>query len=130
VAVLTSRFYNNLSYNWRDSDSIAAYYASDAVRACCACAERCAVWGVGALCGVCRVGVLGPVQGPLGERGVERMQRWWTAWGEVEVQELKLAIWPLTNAPAPAIAPTRCSTCATAGRSSRGGTRWRGTGTA
>lgn len=32
VAVLTSRFYNNLSYNWRDSDSIAAYYASDAVR--------------------------------------------------------------------------------------------------
>jgi hypothetical protein len=33
VAVLTSRFYNNLSYNWRDGDSIAAYYASDAVRA-------------------------------------------------------------------------------------------------
>lgn len=32
VAVVTSRFYNNLSYNWRDSDSIASYYASDAVR--------------------------------------------------------------------------------------------------
>jgi hypothetical protein len=31
VAVLTSRFYNNLSYNFRDSDSIAAYYAADAV---------------------------------------------------------------------------------------------------
>ena len=31
VAVLTSRYYNNLSYNHHDSDSIAAFYASDAV---------------------------------------------------------------------------------------------------
>lgn len=38
VAVLTSRFYNNLSYNWRDSDSIAAYYASDAQL--CYCGEK------------------------------------------------------------------------------------------
>ncbi|PRW57164.1 mitogen-activated kinase kinase 3 [Chlorella sorokiniana] len=35
VAVLTSRYYNNLSYNYRDSDSIAAYYASDAVLTYC-----------------------------------------------------------------------------------------------
>lgn len=38
VAVLTSRLYNNLSYNWRDSDSIAAYYASDAHL--CYCGEK------------------------------------------------------------------------------------------
>jgi hypothetical protein len=31
VAVLTSRYYNNLSYNHHVSDSIAAFYASDAV---------------------------------------------------------------------------------------------------
>ena len=39
VAVLTSRYYNNLSYNHRDSDSIATYYAADAVRAVLRCAE-------------------------------------------------------------------------------------------
>lgn len=27
------RYYNNLSYNYRDSDSIAAYYVADAVSA-------------------------------------------------------------------------------------------------
>lgn len=41
VAVLTSRLYNNLSYNWRDSDSIAAYYASDAVGGCVVSNFRC-----------------------------------------------------------------------------------------
>ena len=45
VAVLTSRYYNNLSYNFRDSDAIAAYYAADAVR------RRGCVVGVG--CGAC-----------------------------------------------------------------------------
>lgn len=29
AAVVTARFYNNLSYNWADSDSIAAFYAAD-----------------------------------------------------------------------------------------------------
>lgn len=29
----SSRYYNNLSYNYRDSDSIAAYYVADAVSA-------------------------------------------------------------------------------------------------
>jgi hypothetical protein len=31
VAILTSRYYNNMTYNSKDSDSIAAYYAADAV---------------------------------------------------------------------------------------------------
>lgn len=28
---MASRYYNNLSYNYKDSDSIAAYYAAEAV---------------------------------------------------------------------------------------------------
>lgn len=40
VAILTSRFYNNLTYNSKDSDSIAAYYAADAVG--CAALHACA----------------------------------------------------------------------------------------
>lgn len=31
VRVMASRYYNNLSYNYKDSDSIAAYYAAEAV---------------------------------------------------------------------------------------------------
>lgn len=31
MLTITSRFFNNLSYNWSDSDSIAAFYAPDAV---------------------------------------------------------------------------------------------------
>lgn len=31
LASSSNRYYNNLSYNYRDSDSIAAYYAADAV---------------------------------------------------------------------------------------------------
>ncbi|GAB4819369.1 hypothetical protein N2152v2_006415 [Parachlorella kessleri] len=30
VRIMTSRYYNNLSYNYRDSDSIASYYAAEA----------------------------------------------------------------------------------------------------
>jgi len=29
VAIITARYYNNMSYNWADGDSIAAFYASD-----------------------------------------------------------------------------------------------------
>jgi serine/threonine protein kinase len=32
VTILTSRYYNHLAYNWREEGTIAAYYASDAVR--------------------------------------------------------------------------------------------------
>lgn len=32
VRIMASRFYNNLAYNYKDSDSIAAYYAAEAVR--------------------------------------------------------------------------------------------------
>lgn len=31
VTIAATRFYNNLAWNWKDSDSIAAYYAPDAV---------------------------------------------------------------------------------------------------
>ena len=39
VRVLTSRMYNNLAYNAADSDSIAAFYAPEAVSA-----ARCPLW--------------------------------------------------------------------------------------
>lgn len=34
VMVMVSRYYNNLCYNFADSDSIAAFYAADAVSGC------------------------------------------------------------------------------------------------
>ena len=34
VSIATARFYNNLAWNWKDSDSIAAFYASNAQLTC------------------------------------------------------------------------------------------------
>ena len=38
VRLMASRYYNNLSYNYKDSDSIAAFYAAEAVSVGCSAA--------------------------------------------------------------------------------------------